>query len=213
MYTPKKFQQLDSTALKNLMAEYPFATVVTYSELGLEANHFPLMLTQIKDKEVLQGHIAKANPLWKTLNEQSEVLLIFNGPNCYISPNYYPTKAQAGRAVPTWNYVTVHVKGLMSFIHEDKWKLRQVTHLTNTHEANQSVPWSIEDAPDEYISKMLPAIVGIEIEIISITGKWKVSQNQPEINKQGVFNALSNETESHARKIAELVKNHMYEGH
>ncbi len=209
MYIPKKFEQSDPAALKAFIAEYPFATLITHSTLGVEANHIPLMLKQVGGKDALQGHIAKANPLWKNIDEKAEVLVVFNGPNCYVSPNYYPTKVENGRAVPTWNYVAVHVKGAISFINDHRWNFNLLDSLTHQHEAQQPEPWSIEDAPKEYIAKMLPAIVGIEVDITSITGKWKVSQNQPEINKQGIFNALSDKTESNAKEIAELVKIHM----
>lgn len=211
MYIPKKFKQSDTAALKTLMVEYPFATLIGSSELGLEVNHIPLMLKQVDGKDTLQGHIAKANPLWKNIADKAEVLVVFNGPNCYISPNFYPTKMATGKAVPTWNYVAVHVKGLISFVHDNTRNLDLLSCLTRQHEALQPKPWSIEDAPKQYIAKMLPAIVGIEIDISSIVGKWKVSQNQPTINKQGIFNALSGENESHALKIAELVKSHMEE--
>jgi transcriptional regulator len=211
MYTPKKFQQHDVTALKELIVAYPFATLMTHSDAGIEAEHIPFILTQVKGRDVLQGHIAKANPLWKKVKDNAQVLIVFNGPNCYISPNYYPTKKEAGKVVPTWNYVTVHVKGAISFVQDDNWNFNLITNLTNHHEAAQQEPWSIEDAPQEYIARMLPAIVGIEIDITSITGKWKVSQNQPEINKQGMVNALSKEVECDARKIAKLVQTHMEE--
>ena len=129
----------------------------------------------------------------------------------YISPNYYPTKKETGKVVPTWNYVTVHVKGVMSYIHDEKWKLNMLNNLTNQHEVGQPNPWSISDAPEEYIQKMIPAIVGLEIKALSITGQWKVSQNQPEQNKQGVAAGLSQESESDSQKIAELVKGHTIE--
>jgi transcriptional regulator len=167
------------------------------------------MLQQVEGKDVLQGHIAKANPLWKNMAEKTEVLIVFNGPNCYISPNYYPTKMATGKAVPTWNYVVVHVKGLISFVHDNTWNLNLLDSLTTHHESQEPEPWSIEDAPKEYIEKMLSAIVGIEIDITSIIGKWKVSQNQAEINKQGIYKALSGDVKSNALEIAKLVKNNM----
>ncbi|WP_085298748.1 FMN-binding negative transcriptional regulator [Cognaticolwellia mytili] len=211
MYIPNKFKQSDAAALKTLMVDYPFATLIGTSELGLEVNHIPLMFKQVDGKDKLQGHIAKANPLWKSIADKAEVLVVFNGPNCYISPNFYPTKMATGKAVPTWNYVAVHVKGHISFVHDNTWNLNLLDRLTTHHEALQPKPWSIEDAPKQYIAKMLPAVVGIDIDITSITGKWKVSQNQPTINKQGIFNALSGENESHALKIAEFLKSYMEE--
>ena len=211
MHIPKKFKQNDPNHLKDIILKYPFATLITNSDSGLEANHIPIFLNQSKGKDILQGHIAKVNPLWKNLKDKSEVLVVFNGPNCYISPNYYPTKKETGKVVPTWNYVTVHVKGVMSYIHDEKWKLNMLNNLTNQHEVGQPNPWSISDAPEEYIQKMIPAIVGLEIKALSITGQWKVSQNQPEQNKQGVAAGLSQESESDSQKIAELVKGHTIE--
>jgi len=212
MYIPKKFQQDDIKNFKDVMIEYPFATLITHNETGTDAEHIPLLLNRVNDKDVLQGHIAKANPLWKNIKENTPVLIVFNGPNCYISPNYYPTKQDHGKVVPTWNYVVVHVKGIISAIHDEKWKLKMIDNLTNQHEKHQANPWVITDAPSEYINKMLPAIVGLEIEILSINGKWKVSQNQPERNKQGIYTALAQEGDHNAHKIAELVKDNMDNG-
>lgn len=202
MHIPSNFKQHDERQLKSIIREYPFTTLITQSEYGVEATHFPVILQRIEGKDVIQAHIAKANKIWETVKEGSEILLIFNGPNCYISPNYYPTKKESGKAVPTWNYVVVHVKGKISFIHDQKWIYNMIDCLTSIHESNQEIPWSISDAPDTYIKKMLPAIVGIEISIDSIDGQWKLSQNQPEINKLGVINSLEN----YNLKMSELVK-------
>jgi transcriptional regulator len=208
MYIPKNFEQTDRGHLLSIIKNYPFATLITYSETGIEANHIPLFLNKIDNEDIIQGHFSKANPICKNLDDKSEVLIIFHVPNCYISPNYYPTKKETGMVVLTWNYVTVHVKGIMSFIHDDQWKLTIINNLTNQHEANQEVPWSVADAPDEFTKKMLSAIVGIEIKVSSMFGKWKVSQNQPEINKLGVIAGLSKKSTSDSRKMAELVKTH-----
>ncbi|MGV2870603.1 FMN-binding negative transcriptional regulator [Colwellia sp. E150_009] len=206
MHMPKAFQQDDPVALHELMVKYPLASLIAYSATGIEVNHIPFFLNKSKGKLSLQGHIAKANPLWQNLTDKSEVLLVFHGPNCYISPNYYPTKKEQGKAVPTWNYVAVHVKGLLHYRFDTEFKLDMLNHLTIQHEQNQDKPWSITDAPMQYIQRMLAAIVGLEIEILSITGKWKVSQNQPEINKQGVVSGLSNEKTTIALSMADLVK-------
>ncbi len=205
MHTPKKFKQDDLDKLKGLITEYPFATLISYGESGLEANHLPLILKECDGKILLQGHIAKANDLWKNLENDVEVLIVFNGPNCYVTPNYYPTKKQHGKAVPTWNYVTVHVRGALSFVYEDAWNLQMINALTDQHEASQTMPWSTTDAPADYIQKMLPAIVGLQIEVSSITGQWKLSQNQPEPNQKGVVEGLSQETRINSQKIAALV--------
>ncbi|MCI2284908.1 FMN-binding negative transcriptional regulator [Colwellia sp. MSW7] len=194
MHVPKVFQQDDPVALHELMMKYPLASLIAYSATGIEVNHIPFFLTNsteelhgnTTEKLTLQGHIAKANPLWQNVKDNAEILLVFHGPNCYISPNYYPTKKEQGKAVPTWNYVAVHVKGLLHYRFDTDFKLAMLNNLTIQHEQNQEKPWSITDAPMQYIQRMLAAIVGLEIEILSITGKWKVSQNQPEINKQGL---------------------------
>jgi transcriptional regulator len=208
MYVPKIFEQTDPEYLIRIIKDYPFATLVTHSSSGLEANHIPFSLNKTDNQDILQGHVSKANPLWKNLNDQSEVLVIFQGPNSYISPNYYPTKKETGMVVPTWNYVTVHVKGVMSYIHDADWKLKMINKLTNQHEASQTVPWTVADAPEAFTKKMLSAIVGIEIKVSSMLGKWKVSQNQVENNKLGVMAGLSQASELDSHRMAELVNEH-----
>lgn len=212
MHVPKSFQQEDSTVLHELIAKYPLASLVTYLATGIEVNHIPFFLTESQGKIRLQGHIAKANSLWKNCEDHAEVLLVFHGPNCYISPNYYPTKKAQGKAVPTWNYVVVHVKGIMSYRFDTEFKLDMLNNLTFVNELSQEQPWSIKDAPEQYIQRMLPAIVGLEIEVLSMTGKWKVSQNQPEINKQGIAAGLSSEQKHDAFKMSDLVKAHITGG-
>lgn len=206
MHIPIRFQQNEDSQLKAIIREYPFATLITYSESGIEATHLPVVLVDVEGKTVIQAHIAKANKLWQSIKEGAEILLIFNGPNCYVSPNYYPTKKETGKAVPTWNYVVVHVKGVIRFIHDEKWIYNMIDLLTKEHEAKQDVPWSITDAPDTYINKMLPAIVGIEIAIDSIEGQWKLSQNQPDVNKLGVIQGLLEKGQACELKVSKLVK-------
>lgn len=205
MFIPKHFQEEDNDKLTDFIAQYPFATIVSHTASGIEANHIPLYLEQHNDKKILLGHIAKGNPLWKNLQSSEESLVIFNGPNCYVSPNYYPSKQEHGRAVPTWNYQVVHAKGCIHCFHDDARKLEVVNHLTNLHEIEQKTPWSVSDAPSIYIEKMLSAIVGVEIEVTSLVGKWKVSQNQSENNQQGVIKGLSLEADANSQKMAEIV--------
>jgi transcriptional regulator len=231
MHIPNKFKQDDQEQLDEFIQQYPFATLITFrgvndadvngsdvndkvaSDSGLEANHIPFMLTQSqlsesKGKAVLQGHIAKVNPLWKNVRDQSEVLVVFSGPNHYISPNHYPTKQETGKAVPTWNYSVVHVTGRMSYIHDKAWNLDMINRLTDQHEAGEPSPWSVADAPENYIQKMLAAIVGIEIEILSMTGQWKLSQNQPEKNQLGLISGLSQSTDVASQEMAGLIEKH-----
>jgi transcriptional regulator len=205
VFIPRKFKQENIEDLVELMQQYSFATLITQSEVGIEATHLPMIVVKKSDKFYLEAHIAKANPLWKSVINGSDVLVTFNGPNCYISPNNYPTKKDTGKAVPTWNCVVVHVKGTISFIHDSDWIYNAIETLTTIHESGQPEPWSISDAPHEYIQKMLPAIVGIEIEVASITGQWKLSQNQPEVNQRGVAEALSESTDSSITEIASMI--------
>ncbi|MDU0112700.1 FMN-binding negative transcriptional regulator [Psychrosphaera aquimarina] len=205
MYAPNNFKQTDIRELIAIMREYPFATLITHSISGIEANHLPVTIVESDGGMAIHAHIAKANKLWQSVEQGADVLLIFNGPNCYVSPNYYPTKKENGRAVPTWNYVVVHVKGNISFIHDEQWVYRMLDTLTKEHEAEQISPWSITDAPVEYIDKMLSAIVGIEISIDEIEGKWKLSQNQPDVNKLGVMQRLIENGQAQQVKISELI--------
>ncbi|WP_286238054.1 FMN-binding negative transcriptional regulator [Neptuniibacter halophilus] len=205
MFIPKRFQQENTAELLALMQQYSFATLVTPTESGIEATHLPMLVESEGDQLYLRAHIAKANPIWKTVAAGAEVLAIFNGPDCYISPSHYPTKKEHGKAVPTWNYVVVHVKGVIKFIQDDQWKYGLVDRLTAQHEEGAAEPWAITDAPEAYIQKMLPAIIGLEIEVAEITGQWKLSQNQPEMNRQGVVDGLSVSPDDAARAIARLV--------
>ena len=206
MHIPSKFKQNEQSQLISIMREYPFATLVTHSTSGIEATHLPVVFVEAEGKYSIQAHIAKANKIWKSVEEGAEILLIFNGPNCYVSPNYYPTKKETGKAVPTWNYVVVHVKGSISFIHDEKWIYNMIDSLTKEHESKQDLPWSISDAPETYINKMLSAIVGIEIAVDSIEGQWKLSQNQPEVNKLGVIQRLLEKGEAAELNVSALVK-------
>ena len=217
MYIPKGFIQEDSDQIKALVKNYPLASLVPVNAKELEASHIPLHLTEpetgtanhdCKNKGwKLIGHIAKANPLWKNIEEKSKVLTIFQGPQSYITPNWYPTKKEHGKVVPTWNYAAVHIKGTLSFIHDTQWKLDMLNSLTNQMEANETIPWQVSDAPSDYTAKLLNAIVGIEIHVNHAEGKWKLSQNQPKKNQAGVIEGLSKSQELTANAMGEMMKN------
>lgn len=206
MYIPKAFQQEDPEQLEQLIVDYPFGTLISYSDSGLDAQHLPFLLAEEQGKKVLKAHISKGNPLWQEVQDGSEVLAVFQGPNGYVSPNYYPTKHESGKGVPTWNYAVVHVKGRVRFIQDAAWVKSLVDELTAQHEAEQEMPWSTADAPSGYIEKMLPAIVGLEVEITSITGKWKLSQNQPEENQHGVIVGLAAQKKTNTLAIARFMQ-------
>jgi transcriptional regulator len=191
MYLPRHFEETRPEILHALMRACPLATLVTHSPDGLEANHIPLHLDADAGAHgILRGHVARANPLWK-LAAGAEALAIFHGAEGYISPSWYPTKQEHGKAVPTWNYVVVHARGPLRTIEDADWLRAQIDALTRDHEAGFAHPWSVADAPADYIDSMVSAIVGIEIEITRLEGKWKASQNQPPANRQGAAAGLT----------------------
>ena len=189
MYLPKHFEVTDPEILADLIEKYPLAALIGSIGDTMEINHLPLMLS--KDRSRLFGHVAKANPLLK-IAEQAvpNLTAVFNGPNAYITPSWYLTKKETGKVVPTWNYAVVHAQGKMSVIQDNSWLHGHVTQMTNTHEPTYQSLWKVDDAPDEYIQMMLNAIVGIEIEITSLVGKFKLSQNRPAQDYEAVLNEL-----------------------
>lgn len=187
MYNPIAFAAPGQDAMHGLMRAHPLAALVTLSGAGLDANHIPLQLFADSGPHgLLRGHVARANPLLNGLL-QAEAMAIFQGPQAYVSPGWYPSKAQTGKAVPTWNYMVVHARGPLRLVEDPAWLREQLAALTGTHEAEQGQPWSLEEAPADYIATMLKAIVGIEMPITRLEGKWKLSQNQPPANREGVI--------------------------
>jgi len=186
MYVPRHFAEDDVGEMHALMRANPLATLVTHGPDGLNANHIPLLLAGGR----LQGHVARANPLWQAGTVAGEVLVVFQGDDSYISPSGYATKAEHGKVVPTWNYAAVHAYGELRVIDDPRWIFAQISALTATNEAALPQPWAVTDAPADYIEKMLGAVVGIEITITRLLGKWKVSQNQPAVNQASLIAAL-----------------------
>jgi transcriptional regulator len=176
MYVPAHFREDRTQVLHEAMRHIAFATLVTEGPEGVEANHLPLLLDA--EAGILRGHVARANPVWKQWQPGTKALAIFLGPNAYVSPNWYPTKAETGNAVPTWNYLTVHARGAITLFDEANWLRAHVSALSDAHEAGRPDPWTITDAPAAYIDSLVKAIVGIEIAITSLEGKWKLSQNR-----------------------------------
>ena len=206
MYCPAHFAETRPEVLHALMREHPLATLVTMADDSLNADHIPLILETADDgSPVLRGHVARANPVWKTLRADVDALAIFRGPDAYITPSWYPTKREHGKAVPTWNYAVVHARGPLSVIHEADRLRRQVESLTQQQESAFAEPWAVSDAPADYVEKMLAAIVGIELTITSLEGKWKTSQNQPAGNRAGAAQGLQALGTDQARAMAQLI--------
>lgn len=179
MYIPQHFSETNSDALHEIMRTYPLATLVSASLNSIDANHLPLHFTQQDDAPgILSGHVARANPLCRELMDGTEVLAIFHGPHAYITPSWYPSKTRTGMVVPTWNYVVVHARGKLKLMDNLEWLRRHLETLTADQESKFEKPWRLDDAPAEFIDKLIRAVVGIEIEITHLSGKYKVSQNQ-----------------------------------
>lgn len=193
MYIPSQFEVQETAVLQELIAANPFGTLVTLRQNSVEANHFPFLLDRTAGEfGTLRTHVARANPVWRDLAEGAEALSIFQGANSYISPSWYPSKHVHGKAVPTWNYMAVHAYGTMRVVEDTAWLRNFLAHLTEQHEQDRWHPWRLDDAPAGYIDKLLEAIIGIEIPITRLAGKWKVSQNRTESDRQGVAAGLRN---------------------
>ena len=207
MYLPKHFEETRIEVLHGLIHDHPLGALVTLTAVGLEANHIPFEI----DPEpapfgTLRGHVARANPLWRDFSRDVEALVIFQGPDTYVSPAWYPTKAETGKVVPTWNYAVVHAHGTLRAIDDRAWLRDFVTMLTNRHESGRRDPWKVTDAPDDYIDKQVGAIIGLELSITRLVGKWKMSQNRPAQDRAGVVDGLQREGGEAGRAIADLVR-------
>ena len=192
MYVPVAFVEDRPELVAAFLIEHPMAQLVTLTEDGLVATPLP-MLYEPDGEEMgsLVGHVARANRQWTNTSADVEALAIFNGANAYVSPNWYPSKAEHGKVVPTWNYETVHIRGRFIAHDETEWKRALVTRLTEHHESQFAAPWAVSDAPADYIETMLNAIVGIEVQITSIQAKRKLSQNRPAADIAGTIAGLS----------------------
>lgn len=190
-----------------LIRAHPFGAMVTLGAEGLAANHFPFIVdADASPLGTLRAHMARANGQWKDLDGSQESLVIFQGPYAYITPSWYPAKAETGKVVPTWNYAIVHAYGRPRIVHDPDWLLRHVSELSDTNEVTQAVPWSVSDAPEEFVGALLKAIVGVEIEITRLEGKWKTSQNQPESAREGVVRGLMAQRDERSLAMAGLVE-------
>ncbi len=212
MYAPKHFEETRIEVMHALVGEHPLGTLVTLGPDGLAADHIPFEIlppSATHPHGVLQGHVARANKVWKHAGE--EVMVIFQGATAYISPSWYEEKSASGKVVPTYNYAAVHAHGQLKAIEDPQWLMAFLARLTNKHEAARPLPWKVADAPREYIDQLLKAIVGIEIPIHRIQGKWKASQNRPaqdRINIAAGLQAQANGLQAQAKgeAMAALVR-------
>jgi transcriptional regulator len=192
MYRPPAFREDQLEVLQALIGSHRLATLVTHGPGGLLANLVPFTLDRTRgERGVLRAHLARANEQLADLGAGAEALVIFQGAESYITPSWYPSKQEHGKVVPTWNYVVVEARGRPAVIEDAAWLRTQINELTNAQEAARSHPWAVGDAPDAYIESQLKGIVGIEIPIDRLEGKWKVSQNRPEGDRAGVVEGLA----------------------
>ncbi|SFL81659.1 FMN-binding negative transcriptional regulator [Methylobacterium pseudosasicola] len=196
MYQPPQFRDDTLAAQHELIRTYPLGLLVTGGADGLVANPVPFLLDEAGPHGTLRAHLARANPQWQALAEAEECLVVFQGPQGYVTPGWYASKREHGRVVPTWNYATVHAWGRPLVIEDADWLRRQIADLTALREAPRAAPWAVDDAPAPFVAAQLRAIVGIEIPITRIEGKWKMSQNRPEADRTGVIAGMRAEGET-----------------
>lgn len=190
MYRPPAFREDRIDILHEAVRSHPLGTQFTAGPSGLCANIVPFSLHVSPDGDVLRAHLSKANQQIADLAGGTPSLVLFQGPQAYVTPTWYATKAEHGRVVPTWNYVVVQARGTSRIVDDADWLRAQLEEMTSTHESGRSDPWSIDDAPADFIARQMRGIVGLEIPIDSLEGKWKVSQNQPTENRIGVADGL-----------------------
>jgi transcriptional regulator len=201
MYNPAHFEETRIDVIHDVMRNHPLATIIYMNDIntntgtstGLVGNHIPLMIDTKRDVNhvngTLMGHVARANPIWKNTNP--DVLVIFQGAQAYITPSWYASKKEHGKVVPTWNYVVVHAHGKLRAIDDIQWLMQHLNIATDTHEASETHPWKVSDAPADFMASTVKAIVGIEINITRLECKWKVSQNRSNADRVGVADGLA----------------------
>ncbi|MEL7544353.1 MAG: FMN-binding negative transcriptional regulator [Pseudomonadota bacterium] len=207
VFVPEEFASTDPSEAVRIATENPLATLVTATPDGPTATHVPVILT-IEDRRItrIACHVARANPHWRKINEQSRILVIFQGTQHYVTPGWYPSKQDSGRVVPTWNFEAVHIEGTARTISDAGWLGAHVAEVSDRFEYGRPQPWKTGDAPESYMQALVRGIVGIEITPECITTKVKASQNKSDADRQGVIDGLRTEADASARKMAELVE-------
>lgn len=207
MHIQKSFAETRIEVLQGLIRSRPLATFIVASDDNIIVNHMPLMLDAGAGKYgVLKGHVPRGNLLWQCLDGRHKALAVFHGPETYITPLWYPSKQEHGKAVPTWNYVVVHAHGYPGAVHDAGWLLEHLNAMTDQQEAANAEPWSVADAPSDYVAMMVRNVVGIEMPVSAIEGKWKVSQNRPEADRLAVAAALHARGDANSLAMAALVR-------
>lgn len=206
MYIPKQHEESNVAVLHALIRAHPLATWATPGDGELIVNHLPFLIDPSRGPYgTLLGHVSRANTVWQCFSKTVPSVVVFQGADAYITPSWYPSKHAHGKAVPTWNYAVVHAHGTPLVIEDKAWLLEHLNQLTDTHEAGQALPWKVSDAPVEFTDHMIERIVGIEIPISKLLGKWKVSQNRPKPDRLGVVAGLLAKNDPQSNEMADLV--------
>ena len=207
MHIPSSFAETRVDVMQTLIQQHPLGNLVTLDPDGLTGNHLPFELDcSVGEFGVLRAHVARNNPFWRSISRDVDALVMFQGAQAYISPGWYPSKAIDGRAVPTWNYISVHAHGPLRVHDNPEWLRGHLGRLTRTHEASQPVPWRLDEAPAGYLEQLLTLIVGIEIPIRRLQGKWKLSQNRSSADREGVIAGLQRQSDARAAAVARAVR-------
>lgn len=203
MYLPPQFAETNEDVMRALIAAHPLGLLISASETGVQANPVPFLVSNEDGATWLRAHLSRANPQWRHVQDGASVLVAFQGDDTYVTPSWYQSKAEHGKVVPTWNYAMVQARGIAVVKEDPHWLGNQVNALTDRHEADRATPWKVNDAPDKFVQAQLRGIVGIEIAVSELTGKWKVSQNRPEADRHGVHAGVAKDG---AVEMAELVR-------
>jgi transcriptional regulator len=207
MYLPKQFEETRIEILHSLVRKRPFGTLVAMTGDGLSVDHLPFHIdTTTGPFGVLRGHVARANPIWRATLADVDAVAVFQGPDHYISPSWYATKQATGKVVPTWNYVVVHAHGRPRFTDDPSWLREHLDQLTHQQEGTRALPWKVSDAPADYLSQLRGAIVGVELPIARLLGKWKLGQNRPEADRKGMIHGLPQEGDASAEALAAFIR-------
>lgn len=207
MYIQSHFKESRPLVLHDLIRAQPLATFIIVQDGEIVVNHMPLFISSDEGHYgMLRGHLPIENSIWQSFDGTMNAVAVFQGPSSYITPSWYPSIHQHGKAVPTWNYVVAHAHGRPNAIHDPSWLLDHLNELTNKQESAQRLPWKLSDAPKDYIDKMVSRIVGFEMPISSLQGKWKVSQNRPEADRLGIAAGLRNQGDKNSLDMESLVR-------
>ena len=203
MYLPKTFEESDPERMIAFIRAHPLATLVSTNADGLCADHIPMLIERdAGGTMLLRGHVARANPLWRNLGTGAAVLAIFHDAGGYVTPSWYASKRETGKVVPTWNYVAVHARGIGRAVDDADWLRAFLACLTDAHESRREAPWKLSDAPADYVAAQLQAIVGIEVHVTAMQGKWKMSQNRLPRDIDGVIAGLRSQGDPDSLRMA-----------